>query len=52
VGTVRFADADAIRRYVGSSALGRGFVDRVPDAAEPLVATTIVGVFVATTPKR
>lgn len=52
VGTVRFPDADAIRRYVGSSALGRSFVDRVPDSAAPLVATKIVGVFVARTRMR
>lgn len=52
VGQVRFPDADAIRRYVGSSALGRSFVDRVPDSAAPLVATKIVCVLVGTTPKR
>ena len=48
VGPVTFPDHDAIRQYVGSSALGRGFVDRIPVEAAPLVATKIVGVFVAT----
>jgi len=46
---VPFADADAIRGYVGSSIAGRKYVDEIPDLDEPFVATKHVTVFVATT---
>lgn len=46
-GAVVFADADAIRSYVGSSISGSALVDRVPALMEPLVATKRVTVFVA-----
>ena len=49
VGSVTFPDDDAIRRYVGSSALAGHLVDRVPDSSAPLVATKVISVFVATT---
>jgi SAM-dependent methyltransferase len=43
-----FPDADAMRRYVGSSARGRSFVNNIPDTLEqPFVATKTVAVFVA-----
>jgi len=45
---VRFDDEEAVRTYVGSSALGAGFVDNVPTLEEPLVARKHVSVFVAT----
>lgn len=51
-GDVTFADADAIRRYVGSSIAGRDYVDNVPELAEPLVARKLVTVFVATKAAR
>jgi SAM-dependent methyltransferase len=46
---VTFPDADAIRRYVGSSIAGRQYVDNVPDIDEPFVARKLVTVFVART---
>jgi 2-polyprenyl-3-methyl-5-hydroxy-6-metoxy-1,4-benzoquinol methylase len=46
---VTFADADAIRRYVGSSIAGRRYVDNVPDIDQPFVARKLVTVFVART---
>jgi SAM-dependent methyltransferase len=52
VGSVTFPDADAIRRYVGSSALGRDHVDCILGSVPPLVATKVVGVFIATTASR
>ncbi len=45
---VTFADADAVRRYVGSSILGRTYAANVPELDEPLVARKLVTVFVAT----
>lgn len=48
-GVVVFADADAVRTYVGSSIAGRALVDRVPELTEPLVATKRVTVLVAAT---
>lgn len=45
---VTFADADAVRRYVGSSILGRRYLENVPALNEPLVARKLVTVFVAT----
>jgi SAM-dependent methyltransferase len=45
---VTFRDAETMRRYVGSSVLGRPYVDRVPDFEQPFVATKLVTVFVAT----
>ena len=48
VSEVTFADADAIRRYVGSSIMGRRYVDNVPELTEPFVATKLVTLFVAT----
>ncbi|HKY23752.1 MAG TPA: class I SAM-dependent methyltransferase [Gaiella sp.] len=45
---VTFADADAIRRYVGSSIMGRRFVENVPELTGPFVARKRVAVFVAT----
>lgn len=48
VSRVSFADADAIRRYVGSSIAGREYVDNIPDLDEPFVARKLVTVFVAT----
>jgi SAM-dependent methyltransferase len=48
---VTFADADAIRRYVGSSIVGREYVDNVPELHEPFVARKLITVFVATTPR-
>jgi SAM-dependent methyltransferase len=47
---VTFAGADAIRRYVGSSIVGREYVDNVPELHEPFVARKLITVFVATTP--
>jgi len=52
VGPVSFPDADAIRRYVGSSALGRDLVHSVPDSTPALTATKVVAVLVATDPCR
>ena len=46
---VSFADADAVRRYVGSSIAGRRYVESVPELDEPLVARKRVTVFVACT---
>lgn len=45
---VTFPDADTIRSYVGSSIAGRGYVDNIPELAEPFVARKLVSVFVAT----
>jgi SAM-dependent methyltransferase len=45
--TVR--DADAVRRYVGSSNRGKAFVDGVPELTEPLVVGARSTVFVAET---
>ena len=45
---VTFADAEAIRRYVGSSSLGHTFAANVPKLDEPLVSRKRVTVFVAT----
>lgn len=44
---VSFPDTETMRRYVGSSELGRSVVDNVPELAEPFVATKVVGVFIA-----
>jgi ubiquinone/menaquinone biosynthesis C-methylase UbiE len=46
---VSFADADAVRQYVGSSIAGRRYVENVPELDEPLVARKRVTVFVACT---
>ena len=46
---VTFPDADAIRRYVGSSIAGQQYVDNVPDIDEPFLARKLVTVFVART---
>jgi SAM-dependent methyltransferase len=46
---VTFPDADAIRRYVGSSIAGRQYVDNVPELDEPFVARKLVTAFVART---
>lgn len=46
-GPVTFPDAEAVRAYVGSSAIGRPYLDRVPELDAPLVATKVVAVFVA-----
>jgi ubiquinone/menaquinone biosynthesis C-methylase UbiE len=48
VAEVTFADASTIRRYVGSSIMGRPYVNNVPELAEPLVSRKLVTVFVAT----
>ena len=45
---VAFPDADAVRRYVGSSIAGREYVDNVPEFDGPFVARKLVTVFVAT----
>ncbi len=45
---VSFPDSETMRRYVGSSELGRSLVGNVPELTEPFVATKIIGVFVAT----
>jgi hypothetical protein len=45
---VRFDDEEAVRRYVGSSALGAAFADNVPKLEEPFVARKLISVFVAT----
>ena len=44
---VSFADSDTMRRYIGSSSLGREYVDRVPQLESPFVATKVIAVFVA-----
>jgi SAM-dependent methyltransferase len=44
---VTFADTDAVRRYVGSSSLGRRYLDNVPELNAPLIARKLVTVFVA-----
>jgi SAM-dependent methyltransferase len=44
---VTFPDAETIRRYVGSSALGRPHRDRVPELQQPFDATKVIAVFVA-----
>lgn len=45
---VTFADTETMRSYVGSSALGRVHLDRVPELETPFVATKVVTVFVTT----
>ena len=40
-------DTETIRRYVGSSALGREHLDRVPELERPFVATKVIALFVA-----
>jgi SAM-dependent methyltransferase len=45
---VAFADAEVIRRYVGSWIAGRAHVGSVPELDEPFVARKLVTVFVAT----
>jgi SAM-dependent methyltransferase len=45
---VTFPDADAVRRYVGSSVVGRRYVGNVPELNAPFVARKMVTVFVAT----
>jgi SAM-dependent methyltransferase len=47
-GTATFADADAVRSYLASSIRLRGYVDRVRELTEPLVARRRPVVFVAT----
>jgi len=49
LGEVVFNDSDAVRRYVGSSSLGRQYLGGIPELTEPLVARKRVTVFVATT---
>ena len=44
---VTFPDTETIRRYVGSSALGREHLDRVPELERPFVATKVIALFVA-----
>jgi SAM-dependent methyltransferase len=46
---VTFLDADAMRRYVGSSIAGHQYVDSVPELDEPFVARKLVTIFVART---
>ena len=46
-GTVTFATADAIRRYLGSSERLARYAERVPELSEPLVARRRPVVFVA-----
>lgn len=46
--SVTFADADAVRGYVGASIMHKHLAALVPELDEPLVATRIAGVFVAT----
>jgi SAM-dependent methyltransferase len=48
-GTVTLRDADAVRRYLGSSERLSQFVDRVPELTEPLVVRRRPVVFVAET---
>jgi SAM-dependent methyltransferase len=48
VSDVTFADAEAIRSYVGSSIAGREYVDNIPELTEPFVSRKLVTVFVAT----
>ena len=45
---VVFAGSGEVRRYVGSSIVGRQYLDNVPELSEPLVARKLVTVFVAT----
>ncbi len=47
-GSVRFADADAVRAYLASTIRGKQFVDAVPPLNGPFVATRRNAVFVAT----
>ncbi len=42
-----FPDTETMRRYVGSSLLGRAHAERVPELREPFTATKVVAVFVA-----
>jgi len=46
---VTFADAAAVRGYIGVSIVHKHLAERVPDFEGPLVATRIAGVFVAET---
>lgn len=46
-GEVTFEDAEAVRRYVASSSLGRVYVESVPELEGSLVARKRVTVFVA-----
>jgi 2-polyprenyl-3-methyl-5-hydroxy-6-metoxy-1,4-benzoquinol methylase len=48
ISDVAFPDADAVRRYVGSSIAGREYVDNVPEFEGPFIARKLVTVFVAT----
>jgi len=45
---VTFPDAEAVRRYVGSSSLGRQHLANVPELSEPFVSRKHITVFVAT----
>ena len=47
VTSISFPDSETMRRYIGSSELGRSLVDNVPELTEPFVATKVIGVFVA-----
>jgi len=47
VTSVAFPDSETMRRYVGSSELGKRHLDQVPELDEPFVATKRVAVFVA-----
>lgn len=47
VSAVTFPNTEAMRRYVGSSQLGRAHVGRIPQLDAPFVATKVVAVFVA-----
>jgi SAM-dependent methyltransferase len=44
---VTFPDTETMRRYVGSSAVGRKHLDRVPVLEQPFVATKVIAIFVA-----
>jgi SAM-dependent methyltransferase len=47
IAPVSFPDPETMRRYVGSSELGRAYLDGVPEFDEPFVSTKIIAVFVA-----
>jgi SAM-dependent methyltransferase len=49
LGVVRFADREAVRRYIGASVAHAHLADRVPPLATPLEATRSATVFVAET---
>jgi len=45
---ITFADTEAVRRYVGSTSLGREYLENVPELEHPFVSRKRVTVFVAT----